>query len=178
MHDTSRLRSLVEALRALAEPVAARQRCDVVAVELLGGTAGSGRILRISIERPGGATIEDCTRVSRGLSPLLDESDIIDGAYNLEVSTPGMDRPLQREQDFAWFAGCDARIKLYGMDGRRRMKVRLLGADGGVVRVRLDSGEERAIPLDDIERANLALDLEQYARLGQGLHPVAEGETP
>ncbi len=177
MTDSSRIRSLTQALRALAEPVAARQGCEVVAIELLGSPTGA-RVLRVSIEKPGGATIDDCTKVSRGLSPALDAEELVEGSYNLEVSTPGMERPLQRERDFAYFAGCDARIKLYGMDGRRRMKVRLLGAENGVVRTRLESGEERSIPLDDIERANLVLDLEQYARLGQGLHPVAEGETP
>lgn len=178
MTDSSRIRSLTRSLRDLAEPVAAKQGCEVVAIELLGSPTGA-RVLRISIEKPGGATIDDCTKVSRGISPQLDATDLVEGAYNLEVSTPGMERPLQREKDFAYFTGCDARIKLYGMDGRRRMKVRLLGAEHGMVRTRLDSGEERVIPLDDIERANLVLDLEQYARLGQGLHPVAdEGETP
>ena len=88
-----------------------------------------------------------------------------------------MERPVQREVDFAYFAGCDARIKLYGMDGRRRMKVRLLGASGGVVRVQAEDGP-RDIPIEDIVRGNLILDHEQYARLGQGLHPIAEGETP
>ena len=177
MSDSSRIRSLLDALRALAEPLAERQGCELVAVELLGSPSGA-RVLRVSVDRVGGATIDDCTRVSRALSRALDESDPIDGAYTLEVSTPGMERPLQREKDFAYFVGCDARIKLYGMDGRRRMKARLLGAERGVVRVRLDSGEERALPMVDIERANLVLDLDQYTRLGQGLHPVAEGETP
>lgn len=177
MTDCSRHRTLIETLRALAGPLAERQGCEIVAIELLGSPSG-GRVLRVSVDRPGGATIDDCTRVSRGLSRALDEADPIDGAYTLEVSTPGMERPLQREKDFLYFAGCDARLKLYGMDGRRRSKVRLLGASSGVVRVRLESGEEREIPLDDIERANLVLDLDQYARLGQGLHPVAEGETP
>jgi len=177
MTDATRLRTLTQSLRALVEPVAEAQGCDVVAIELVGAPTGD-RVLRVSIDRPGGATITDCTKVSRGISPALDEGDLIDGAYNLEVSTPGMERPLQREKDFAYFAGCEARIKLYGMDGRRRLKVRLTGASGGVVHAQLDSGEEQHILLDDIERANLVLDLDQYARLGQGLHPVAEGETP
>lgn len=177
MTDSTRTRSLIEALRALAEPLAERQGCEVVAIELLGAPTG-GRVLRVSIEKPGGATIDDCTRVSRAFSRALDEADPVDGAYTLEVSTPGMERPLQRERDFAYFAGCDVRIKLFGQDGRRRTKARLLGAESGIVRVRLETGEERVIPLADIERANLILDLDQYARLGQGLHPVAEGETP
>jgi ribosome maturation factor RimP len=174
--DSTATRTLLAALRAIAEPVAERQGCQVIAIELVGGVSGR-RVLRVSIDKPGGATIADCTRVSRGLSPALDAEDPVAGAYDLEVSTPGMERPLQRESDFAYFAGCEARIKLYGMDGRRRMKARLLGAENGVVRVRTEEGEQE-LALDDIERANLVLDLEQYARLGQGLHPIAEGETP
>jgi len=177
----SQLRTLVDSLRTLVEPVAERQGCELVAIELVGGLAGK-RVLRISIDKVGGATIADCTRVSRALSPVLDEDDLIPSAYDLEVSTPGMERPLQREKDFAYFAGCEARIKLYGMDGRRRLKARLLGASDGQVRVSVEGEGERIIPLDDIERANLILDLDQFARLGQGLHPVesadAEGETP
>ncbi|MES2638605.1 MAG: ribosome maturation factor RimP [Myxococcota bacterium] len=175
------IRSLIDSLRALAEPVAERQGCDLVAIELVGGPNGK-RVLRVSLDKVGGASIADCAKVSRGLSPALDAEDLIASAYDLEVSTPGMERPLQREKDFAYFAGCEARIKLYGMDGRRRLKVRLLGAADGQVRVHVDDEGERIIPLSDIERANLVLDLEQFARLGQGLHPVssanAEGETP
>jgi ribosome maturation factor RimP len=176
----SQLRTVIDTLRALIEPVAERQGCDLVAIELVGGLAGK-RVLRVSIDKVGGATISDCTKVSRALSPVLDADDLIPSAYDLEVSTPGMERPLQREKDFAYFAGCEARIKLYGMDGRRRLKVRLLGASDGQVRVNVEGEGERILPLDDIERANLVLDLDQFARLGQGLHPVesdAEGETP
>ena len=178
----TQIRSLIDSLRALAEPVAERQGCDLVAIELVGGLAGR-RILRVSVDKPGGATIADCAKVSRALSPALDAEDLIPAAYDLEVSTPGMERPLQREKDFAYFAGCEARIKLYGMDGRRRLKARLLGAADGNVRVLVEGEGERILPLGDIERANLVLDLDQFARLGQGLHPVnqserAEGETP
>ncbi len=183
MIDSSASRSLLTALRALFEPVAERQGCVVIAIELVGGLAGR-RILRVSVDRPfipgepyKGATIEDCTRISRGASPALDTSDLIAEAFDLELSTPGMERPVQRDVDFAYFAGCDIRIKLYGMDGRKRIKARLLGAAEGVVRVLADDGE-RDIPLADIERANLVLDFEQYARLGRGLHPIAEGDTP
>jgi ribosome maturation factor RimP len=176
MTDHLHLRTLTQKLRELAEPVAASFECEVVAIELLGSPTGN-RVLRISLEKPGGAGILECTRVSKGLSPLLDEADLIDGAYDLEVSTPGFERPLQREADFAYFAGCEARIKLFGGDARRRLKVHLLGAADGVVRTRLESGEEQNVLLSDIERANLVLTLPQYARIGQGLHPIAEGET-
>jgi ribosome maturation factor RimP len=168
-------RKLIPALRALAEPIVDRFGCELVAVELAG--PGNRRVLRVSIDKPGGATIDDCTRISRALSPALDVEDRVSGPYDLEVSTPGMDRPLQREKDFAYFAGCDVRIRLWGMDSRRRIKARLLGIHDGVVEIENEQGRQ-AIPLDDIERANLVLDMDQYARLGQGLHPIPEGETP
>lgn len=177
MNDPLHLRSLTSKLRELAEPVAERFGCEVVAIELLGSPTGS-RVLRITLEKPGGVGIDECTRVSKGLSPLLDEADLIDGAYDLEVSTPGFERPLQREVDFAYFAGCEVRIKLYGMDARKRLKGHLVSAAGGTVHIRLDSGEQQAVPLSEIERANLVLTMPQYARIGQGLHPIAEGETP
>ena len=170
MNEASR--QLLAAIRALAEPVVERFGCELVAIEI-GSGPSNWRILRVSIDKVGGATITDCAHVSRALSPALDVEDKIPEAYDLEVSTPGMERPLQREQDFVRFAGCDVRVKLYGQDSRRRIKVRILGCEAGVVRLGADDGE-RLVPIEDIERANLVLTLEQYARLGQGLHPIGD----
>ena len=172
---SSGVRSLLARVRALAEPLAEARGLDVVAIELTGAPSGR-RVLRISLDKLGGATIEDCTRVSRGLSPALDAEEVITDAYDLEVSTPGMDRPLQREQDWVRFVGCDVRLKTWDMDGRRRLKARIVSVTDGVVRLQTEGGP-RDLALDDIERANLVLDFDQYQRLGQGLHPVAEGET-
>jgi ribosome maturation factor RimP len=177
MSDPLHSRKLVAALRALAEPIAERQGCELVAIELLGAQGvGRHRVLRVSVDKPGGATIEDCTRISRALSPALDAEDIISSSYDLEVSTPGMDRPLQREQDFERFVGCDIRLKRYGQDSRRKTKAKLVACKDGILTVEMPEGGRTDIPLDDVERANLVLDFEQYARLGQGLHPIAEGE--
>jgi ribosome maturation factor RimP len=163
-------RATLLALRALAEPVVERNGCELVAIEL----GGSGmRVLRFSVDRTGGATIEDCTRISRQLSPALDVADLIATAYQLEVSTPGMERPVQREKDFVYFAGCTVRVKTFGSDGRRRLKGVIRGVVEGYVELDVE-GELRRIPLEDVERANLDLDLDQYARMGEGLHPLAE----
>jgi ribosome maturation factor RimP len=169
-------RILVAKVRELAEPLAELRGCEVVGVEAVGSASGK-RVLRISIDKVGGATIEDCTRVSRSLSPALDAEDIIAHAYDLEVGTPGMERPLQREKDWVQFIGCACRVKTWDMDGRRRLRGVIRGCEGGVVRLDTDGGP-REIPLEEIDRANLVLDFEQYTRLGQGLHPLAEGETP
>lgn len=167
-------RELFARVRLLAEPIAEGRGCEVVAVETVSSVAAR-RVLRVSVDRPGGATIEDCTRISRALSPALDAEDLVDVAYDLEVSTPGIDRPVQRAEDFVRFAGCDVRIKTWGMDGRRRLKARILGCEDGVVHLQTDGGP-RDVAVDDIERANLVLTFEQFHRLGQGLHP-AEGDT-
>lgn len=164
----------MKSLRAIAEPVAEAHGLDLIAIELVGGP---DTVLRVSVDRPGGATIQDCTRVSRQLSPELDTADLIQEAYSLEVSTPGIERPLQREQDFVYFTGCTARIKLYGVDGRRRLTGVLLGVESGKLTLRLEA-ETRLIPLADVERANLVLDLAQYARLGEGLHPIEPEGSP
>lgn len=169
-------RRLLTDLRAIAEPIAERQGCEIVALELL-GSPSSRRVLRVSVDRAGGSTIADCAKISRGLSPALDVADLIPGAYDLEVSTPGMERPLQRESDFAYFAGCEARVKLYGMDGRRRLRARLAGCVEGIVHLETEQGPKE-VAIDEIERAHLVLTIEQYARLGQGLHPIVEGESP
>lgn len=174
-HPTT-ARALTDAIRALAEPVAERFACEIVAIELLGG-AGGRRVLRISVDRPGGATIDDCTRISRAVSPALDAADIIAQAYDLEVSTPGIERPLQREKDWVYFQGCTVRLKTWDMDSRRRVKGVIEQVAEGVLSLRTEEGV-RTYPLDSIERANLVLDLDQYARMGEGLHPIADPTNP
>ena len=171
------LRSLLAALRALAEPIAERVDVDVVAIEVTGSSSYGSRVLRVSLDKAGGATITDCARFSRIFSPALDAADVIAAAYNLEVSTPGIERPVQRLVDFEKFAGCSCRLKTWDMDSRRRLKCLILGVDGDEVRVAVE-GVERRYHIDDIERANLLLDLDQYERLGQGLHPMAPPAEP
>ncbi len=161
-------------LRDTIEPIVARLDCDLVAVELGGGPRGP--ILRVSIDKVGGVGIADCTKVSRQLSPALDVADPILGAYDLEVSTPGIERPVQRAADFAKFAGCEVRVKPYGVESKKRTKGVLLGITDGIVSVKT-ADDVKQFPLDSIERANLALTIEQFQRLGEGLSPLAEA-TP
>ena len=162
-------------LRELVEPVVLRLGCELVAVEMYGGSHGP--VLRLSVDKAGGVGIEDCTRVSRQVSPALDVADPIFGAYELEVSTPGMERPLQRAEDFGRFAGCEIRLKPFGIEAKKRTKGILLGITDGVVSVQTAT-EVRTFPLDAIERANLALTLNQFRRLGQGLPPLEVETTP
>lgn len=177
MSDPVVTRRLLASLREIVAPVIEEAGLQLVAIELTSGLGGTGPVLRVSVDKPGGATISDCTRVSRQLSPKLDEADPVAHAYTLEVSTPGIDRPVQSEADFVRFTGCTARIKLYGTDGRRRVTGVLSGVHEG--RLSFQVGPEtRLVPLTEIERCNLVLDLAQYARLGEGLHPIEQEGTP
>lgn len=125
---------------------------------------GDGRpVLQIMIDRADGAdvTVDDCTLASRTVSALLDVADPIPGAYELELSSPGLDRPLTRAKDFESFSGNEARVELKSaIEGRRRFRGRLLGLDGDTVRmaVPLEATEtEFALPLAAIAKAKLVL---------------------
>src|SRR5437588_8969647 len=114
---------------------------------------GAGRMtLQIMAERRDEAamTVEDCADISRSVSALLDVADPIAGAYMLEVSSPGIDRPLVRPEDYDRFAGLEARIDLSSpVDGRKRFRGRVLGRDGDHVRLAVEDSEVR-LPLGEI----------------------------
>ena len=120
---------------------------------------GKRKTLQIMAERPdGGMDIEDCARLSRELSDFLEREDPIEGEYVLEVSSPGIDRPLTRLTDFARWAGHDAKIELAAPDaeGRKRFRGLLLGLDGNDVVIEVD-GARRTFPFGGIAEAKLVL---------------------
>jgi len=174
------LRAKEHKLFELLEPAVERQGCELVAVEM--ATVDGQSTLRVSIDKLGGVSVGDCGKVSRALSPVLDVEDPIESAYRLEVSSPGIDRPLQRLVDFVRFEGFRAKIKLDDEEaGRRNYKGVLQGADpSGAVLVEVD-GVEHSLPLERIERARLVLDLGEYERLASDppprpLIPIDPGE--
>jgi ribosome maturation factor RimP len=121
--------------------------------------AGGRPILQIMAEPGDGRamTVEDCAEISRTVSALLDVEDPIGGAYALEVSSPGIDRPLVREDDYRRFSGFEARIETRApLDGRKRFQGRLAGIANGCVRLDME-GRAAEIPLAAIERAKLVL---------------------
>lgn len=160
-------------LRALLEPTVERLGFDLVALEWVGGRRGT---LRLSIDKPGGVGADDCALVSRRVGPLLDEADPFPSAYDLEVSSPGIDRPVQRPDDFRRFQGY--RIRLRAAEGlpRRRFTGTLHGLDGEDVLVEVD-GQTHRVPLDAVEAAHLVLDLDAYQKLAEGLPPIP-GDAP
>lgn len=132
----------------------------LVRVHVLGGKE---QTLQVMAERPDGTmNVADCEKVSRQLSPLLDAHDPVPGAYRLEVSSPGIDRPLVRPDDFESWAGYAARIEMNTLiDGRRRFKGRLEGCEDREVRIEVDLGAEGVqvlgLPFEFIHEARLIL---------------------
>lgn len=144
---------LGETLETLLTPVIERLGYELVDVEYRG--AGQGAVLQIFIDGPDGITLEDCSAVSHQVSGVLDVEDPIPGEYNLEVSSPGLDRPLRREAHFEKYAGEQIKVKMQkGFQGRLRMKGVLKGLVDGQVSLEVD-GDLHSLPIDKIESARL-----------------------
>jgi ribosome maturation factor RimP len=145
----------------LAEPVLADLGYRLVRVRISGS---AGCTVQIMAERPDGTlAIEDCEAASRALSPVLDVADPIDGAYRLEISSPGIDRPLVRRSDFERYAGHLAHVEMLApIDGRKRFRGELLGTDGDFARLRRNNGveaenQEVLLRIEDMSEARLLL---------------------
>jgi ribosome maturation factor RimP len=164
----------------IVEPVVEGLGYRLVRVKL---SAMNGATLQIMAEKPDGSmTVEDCEILSRDVSPALDIEDPIDRAYHLEVSSPGIDRPLVRRSDFTRWAGHEAKIELARLlDGRKRFRGRLAGVDGDnvVIEVNRDGAQpERVLlPIADLAEARLVLtdDLIRES-LTRQKHPEPAGE--
>jgi ribosome maturation factor RimP len=146
----------------LAEPVLGELGFRLVRVKVSGRDGGTVQVM--AERQDGQMTIDDCATISRKLSPLLDELDPMPGGYRLEVSTPGVDRPLVRPSDFASFAGHEAKIELKELvDGRKRFRGRIEGVEKDEALLRIDlPGEEEpqtiGIPFSLISEAKLVAD--------------------
>ena len=146
----------IQQVTELIEPTLRDMGFELVRVLMSGGQRP---ILQIMVERGDYAptTLDHCAEVSRAVSALLDVADPLPGAYRLEVTSPGVDRPLVRRADYERFAGLEARLETeLPIDGRRRFRGRLLGLAGDQVRLALPEGEQ-SIPLDAIKKAKLVL---------------------
>lgn len=148
----------IAALTQMIEPEVKALGFDLVRVKLFG--AGDERTLQVMAERRDTRqlVIEDCAAISRRLSDLLDETDPIEEAYRLEVSSPGIDRPLTRLHDFADWAGHETRITVdEAIDGRKTFKGMLVGLEGDVIRLHDAKTGDTAIPFANINGAKLVL---------------------
>jgi ribosome maturation factor RimP len=148
----------VAELVRLIEPAAEAEGLALVRVKMIGGT--SDPILQVMAEDPRTRqlTLDDCARLSRRLSDLLDEADPIDHGYRLEVSSPGIDRPLTRLSDFDDWKGHEARIALAEkLDGRRVFAGTLIGSEGGSVLIDVPVQGAMALPFAAIDSAKLVM---------------------
>jgi ribosome maturation factor RimP len=130
-------------------------------VELEYRKEGQGMVLRLFIDKPGGIMLDDCADVSRELSELLDVEEVIQCHYNLEVSSPGLNRPLNKPSDYERYAGRLVKVRTFEMvaddagNPRKTFLGTLAGLKDGVVSLTLKEGQSASIPLDKIAKTNL-----------------------
>jgi ribosome maturation factor RimP len=140
----------------LIEPSLAAMGYRLVRVAMTGGRRATLQVMAERLDDLA-MTVEDCAQLSRSVSALLDIHDPIVGSYTLEISSPGIDRPLVRGEDYDRFSGFEAKIELVmPVEGRKRFRGRLLGTVEGTVRLLTDGGEI-GLPLDAVARAKLVL---------------------
>jgi ribosome maturation factor RimP len=149
----SRELEVAERVEALARPVISSMGLELVEVVYHGGP--SRGILRLTIDKPTGVGLEDCAEVTRVIGTQLDVEDVVPSAYTLEVSSPGLDRRLRRPEEYRKYEGRLAKVKTAGQVWVGRL--------GGVAQeeivVRLDTGEERHIPLRDVVETRLMVEM-------------------
>ena len=141
----------------MIEPVAAELGLDIVRVRVMGGDVPT---LQIMAERPDGTmTVAACAKFSRAISPVLEAEDPISTEYHLEVSSPGIDRPLTRVGDFAKWVGHEVKVELAtpGADGRKRFHGSIVSETDGVVDLKLKDGGEARLAVADMVKATMVL---------------------
>ncbi|HET6420352.1 MAG TPA: ribosome maturation factor RimP [Geobacteraceae bacterium] len=148
-----------EKIKDIADRILSSLGMDLVDIEYK--REGRQMVLRFYIDKAGGVTLDDCAEVSRELSAILDVEDMIPGKYVLEVSSPGLNRPLKKESDYLRYIGRLVKIKTFELladeagNKRKTFLGELTGIREGVVTIRLLEGQNAEIPLDKVAKANL-----------------------
>lgn len=143
-------------VEAILMPIIEEKNFELVDVEFV--KEGPNWYLRIYIDKEGGITIDDCEAVSRALEVELDKEDLIEQAYILEVSSPGIDRPLKKESDFVKYAGEIVDIKLYkAFEGSKEYQGALKGLENNIVTITDDNGKDISFDRKDIAGVRLAV---------------------
>jgi ribosome maturation factor RimP len=149
-------REIVERVESLANPILRDEEMELVETEYR--REARGWVLRLTIDKEGGVTLDDCARVSREVGRILDIEDVISVPYTLEVSSPGLRRPLHREKDFLKYRDRNIRVKTFApVENRRQFKGRLLGLVDNCIEMAVDDDLFR-IPLSNVAKANLEID--------------------
>ena len=149
-------KEIVDRVRATIDPILLEEGIELVDIEYR--RESRGWVLRIYLDRQGGVTVDDCSRVSQEVGRILDVEDFIQNPYTLEVSSPGLFRRLKTEKDFMKYRGQLIKVKTFDfIENRRHFKGRLLGISENKLEIESD-GEIFQIPLSSVARANLEFD--------------------
>jgi ribosome maturation factor RimP len=149
-------REIVDRVRAIIHPIVLNEGMEVVDIEYR--RESGGWVLRVILDREGGVTLDDCTRVSQEVGRSLDVEDTLQSSYTLEVSSPGLTRPLKTEKDFMKYLHRLVKVKTVDpIQNRRQFKGRLLGVSENGVEIQVDGGIFQ-IPFSNVAKANLEID--------------------
>ncbi|MDT7806411.1 MAG: ribosome maturation factor RimP [Acidobacteriota bacterium] len=158
--------SVESRVREIAGRVAAERGLELVHVEMAGGALAP--IVRLFIDKPGGVTHQDCSEVSTHVGTVLDVEDFISAAYTLEVSSPGLERGLYGRADFERFAGRAAKVRTRGaVGGQRNFRGRIISVEGDDVLFDDKTTGRVRLPLSEVAKANLEIDVEEEFRLAE-----------
>jgi ribosome maturation factor RimP len=149
---------LTDKIAAMIEPTIEALGYELVRVQLFPSPRGEASTLQIMAEKEDGTmTVEACAKISREISVILDVEDPIDSEYNLEVSSPGMDRPLTRLKDFVKYVGHEAKVEMNKtVDNRKRYRGKLIGVEEEVILMDVD-GERHKLNFTDVQKAKLVM---------------------
>ena len=166
--------SVESRVREIAERAARERGVELVHVEMAGGARAP--VVRVFIDKPGGVTHEDCSEVSRHVGTVLDVEDFIPGTYTLEVSSPGLERGLYSREDYERFAGRLAKLKTRGaVGGQRNFRGRIIAVEGGEVLFDDKTTGRVRVPISEVAKANLEIDVEEEFRLAEERERAAKG---
>ena len=150
-------------ITSIAQPILESMGLELVDIEF--GRVGPDSVLRLFIDKEGGVMLDDCAGLSRELSMILDVEDVIACNYTLEVSSPGLDRPLKKQADFDRFTGRLIKVRTYqpflddSGNKRKTFLGKLEGLVGGIVKMTLTEGQSASIPIERVAKANLEFEL-------------------
>ncbi len=155
-NDMTESREIMEQVASLAAPLLREERMELVETEYR--REARGWVLRLYIDKEGGVTLDDCARISLEVGRILDVEDLISVPYTLEVSSPGLRRPLRKEEDFIKYRDRTIRVKTFApLGNRKQFKGKLLGLVEQCIEIAMDDDVFR-IPLSNVAKANLEID--------------------
>ncbi|MDY6861403.1 MAG: ribosome maturation factor RimP [Thermodesulfobacteriota bacterium] len=151
------MNEIYEDIRRVAEPAIEALGMELIKVEI--ATKHKGRILRLYIDKEGGINLDDCVTISRQINPMLDVENILKGSYTIEVSSPGLDRPLTREKDFIKYKGESIKIETKeSIENRKNFQGEIVDIKDKILVLKIEEGKTAEIPLFLIMKARLIPD--------------------